>query len=69
MTVKDFLLTTEDINLASIAKKMYPTNKSAATYLNRKLRETDGRSFTEKDAENAIKVLASIAGDISKIKN
>lgn len=69
MTVKEFLLTTDALNLTSIAKKMYPTNKAAASYLNRKLQGTDGRSFTDKDAGLAIIVLKSLVKDIEDINN
>lgn len=64
MTVKEFLLTCDSIKLAPIAKLMYPTNASADTYLNRKLKGSDGRSFTKKDAERAIAVLKDLSGTI-----
>lgn len=50
--------------MATIAKAIYPTNAAAASYLNRKLKETDGRSFNEKDAIKAIQVLTDLAKDI-----
>lgn len=67
MTVKDFLLTAGEIKLAAIAKKMYPSNASADTYLNRKLKGSDSRSFTKKDAETAISVLKELSITISSL--
>ncbi|WP_285011242.1 hypothetical protein [Pedobacter faecalis] len=67
MTVKEFLLATDDIKLASIAKKMYPTNVSADTYLNRKLKGTDGRPFTKKDAEKALTILKELSITINNL--
>lgn len=61
MTVKEFLLTTNIINNGELARLMYPGNqKSAHTYLSRKLSEKDGRTFTKKDAEKALSVLKQL---------
>lgn len=58
MTVKEYLLTTTDINLAELARKMWPTNKNAKSYLSRKL--SGDRPFTDKDAVLARKVLIEL---------
>ena len=61
MTVEEFLKTEKGINLAPIASKMYPNNKSANTYLVNKLNKNDNRKFTEKDAELALKALKELS--------
>ena len=61
MTVEEFLKTEKGINLAQIASKMYPNNKSANTYLVNKLNKNDNRKFTEKDAELALKALKELS--------
>ncbi|QPH40546.1 hypothetical protein [Pedobacter endophyticus] len=67
MSVKEFLLTCDKLNIAKIAIAMYPTNASAASYLKNKLNGTNGRSFTEKDAFKAIRILHSLAAEIKNI--
>jgi hypothetical protein len=68
MDVKEFLLTSKELNLSSIAGLMWPTNKRAASYLSRKLNGLDSRSFTEKDAELAFKVLKDLGQRIEQLK-
>jgi hypothetical protein len=68
MIVKEFLLTSKEINLTAIALKMYPTNKGAQSYLSRKLNGIDNRTFTKKDAELALKVLNDLGTEISNLK-
>lgn len=63
MTVKEFLETSDQILLKGVAKKMYPTNADAASYLVRKLKGT-GRPFTKGDAEKAIAVLKELSSTI-----
>jgi hypothetical protein len=69
MEIKEFLLTTESLNLTGIAKLMWPSNKSAKTYLSKKLNGLDGRTFTDKDAALALKALNELADDIKKLKH
>lgn len=61
MTVEEFLKTESILNLAEIARRMYPNNKSANTYLINKLNGNDNRSFTKKDTERALKVLKELS--------
>lgn len=67
MKVEEFLKTEKTINLAQIAFKMYPNNKSANTYLINKLNGNDNRKFTKKDSEKALSVLKEICADIRKL--
>jgi hypothetical protein len=68
MNVKEFLLTRKEINLSGIAELMWPTNKSAASYLSRKLNGLDNRTFTQKDAELALRVLKDLGVSIDDLK-
>jgi hypothetical protein len=68
MKVEDYLKNEPPIKLAFIANKMYPEHKYAATTLNNKLKNVDGRKFTKQDSELAILVLKNICNDINKIK-
>lgn len=68
MNVKDFLLSSKELNLSGIAELMWPTNKKAASYLSRKLHGLDNRSFTAKDAELALKVLNELGVKIKELK-
>jgi hypothetical protein len=68
MNVKDFLLSSKELNLSGIAELMWPSNKSAASYLSRKLHGLDNRVFTEKDAELALKVLKELGVKIGDLK-
>jgi len=68
MTVKEFLLTNKIINNGELARLMYPGNqKSAHTYLSRKLSESDGRVFTSKDAQKALDVLKSLGIEVTSL--
>lgn len=67
MKVEEFLKTEKTINLAQVAFKMYPNNKSANTYLINKLNGNDNRKFTKKDSEKALSVLKEICADIRKL--
>jgi hypothetical protein len=68
MTVKEFLLTNKIINNGELARLMYPGNQSSAhTYLSRKLSESDGRVFTDKDAKKALEALKSLGIEISSL--
>jgi hypothetical protein len=68
MDVKEFLLTTKEINLTAIAQLMWPENKTAKTYLSKKLHGLDNRVFTDKDAELALKVLKDLGERIDGLK-
>jgi hypothetical protein len=66
MKIKEYLMTTDEINVAYVARQMFPSNKSAHTYISRKLNGTDGRSWTQKDEDSA-KVILNQLGE--KLKN
>jgi hypothetical protein len=68
MKVKEFLMTSKEINLKGIAELMWPSNASANTYLSKKLNGLDGRTFTDKDAELALKVLKELGQSIKTLK-
>lgn len=68
MTVEEFLKTDKSVNLAPIAQKMYPNNKSANTYLTNKLNNNDNRKFTRKDAELALKALKELSIKIIELE-
>lgn len=55
MEVLEYLKTTKELNLATLAFKMWPNHKSADTYLNVKLKGT--RPWTEKDESKAAEIL------------
>ncbi|MDB5240069.1 MAG: hypothetical protein JWP57_694 [Spirosoma sp.] len=65
MDVKDFLKTNKDINLSELAQKMWPNNKSAKTYLSRKI--NGERPFTRKDAELAKRVLGELGVTLTSL--
>ncbi|MGU3377376.1 hypothetical protein [Chryseobacterium sp. M5A1_1a] len=67
MTVEDYLKNHCKVDLTHIASKMWPTNKNAAAYLSRKLNNADGRTFTKKDSENALKVLKELSLELSNL--
>lgn len=68
MKVKQYLLTQDAISLAYVAKKMWPTNKSANTYLTIKLLGKDpGRQWTVKDEENARKALHDLGIELTNL--
>lgn len=65
MTAKDFLINTTALNLSSIAKAMWPNNKTAPMYLDKKLK--DIRPWTKKDELRCIEILKALAVDIAAI--
>lgn len=67
MDVKEFLLTSKELNLSGIAELMWPSNKGAASYLSRKLHGIDNRTFTQKDSELALKVLKDLGVRIDSL--
>jgi hypothetical protein len=67
-SIKEFLKNETDINVFSIAHKMWPNNKGAHVYLSKKLNGLDNRVFTPKDAELALKVLKELGVKINELK-
>ena len=65
MKAKDLLLNEPAINASVIANKMWPTNKSAKTYMSRKL--NGDRPWTDKDEQKAIEVLNELAERIKAL--
>lgn len=63
MNVEEYLKTSKLINISEIARKMYPGNKDAPSYLLRKLSGKD-RPFTVKDAKLAYDVLKALGEDL-----
>lgn len=71
MDFKEYLKTQTDFQLSALARLMWPDNKTADTYLSKKLNELDGRKFTDKDeieARKALKILGVKLVDNSKKK-
>lgn len=56
MNVKEYLLSGA-VNLSELASEMYPNNKTARIYLNKKLQGKHNQTFTHKDAEKALKII------------
>lgn len=67
-SIKEFLKNEKDINVYSIAHKMWPNNKGAHVYLSKKLNGLDNRVFTSKDAELALKVLKDLGVRIKTLE-
>ena len=67
MKVEDYLKNEPLVKLSYIAKKMYD-HKYASTTLNNKLKNVDGRKFTDEDSKLALSVLKEICADIRKLK-
>lgn len=67
MTVKNYLKENKAVSISEVAKIMFPKNKTAKSYLSKKLNEKDGFTFTTKDSENALKALKELYGDISDL--
>ncbi len=67
MTAKEYLLSDKcEVKSESIAKRMYPTNKNANSYLSRKLAGKSGRSWTDKDEQKALKAFEDLAISLPK---
>lgn len=67
MTVKEYLLESDMVMLKGIAKKMYPNNADAPSYLTRKLNNSSGRTFTKADAKKALEALKNEQNVIDKL--
>ena len=66
MTVPEFLSKEGNLlNLSAVANAMWPKNKTARIYLDKKLRGM--RKWSKKDDELALSVLKSLAVDISEL--
>lgn len=65
MKAKDFLINDPSINTGFIASEMWPTNRSAKTYMSRKL--NGERPWTEKDEDKAKEVLNHLADRIKEV--
>ena len=69
MSAKEFLQNEKTLNLSAIAEKMWPENKSAKSYLARKLGGSESsRPWTAADEVLAQKVLTELAIRINEIK-
>lgn len=71
MTLKEFLNANPIVDKSSLAKLMWPENKSAKSKLYNKLSEnivgTGKQRVTEKDFEDAKTVLRKLADEIYKL--
>ena len=71
MDLKKFLENNPIINTSQLAKEMWPDNKSARSKLSNKLNEnvvgTGKQRITEKDFEDAKRVLNTLADEIKKL--
>lgn len=65
MDVKDFLKSNKTLNLSEVATLMWPNNKSAKTYLSRKL--NGERPFTKKDALRAKAILTQLGVELTEL--
>lgn len=66
MTVQEFLTKEGSlINLSAVAKAMWPKNKTARIYLDKKLK--GGRKWTEKDTALALVALKSLSVDLQEL--
>lgn len=66
MGVQEFLKNTKDINLTQLARKMWPNNADAESYLIRKV--NGQRPFTRKDADLAKKYLKELGVQINSLE-
>lgn len=67
MDYKEYLLNQSAINLAYIAGKMWPTNKSAKTYLSMKLNDNGGRTWTTKDNDLAKRAINELGEELKNL--
>lgn len=67
MTVEEYLKENKAVSVSEVAKIMFPKNKTAKSYLSKKLNRRDGFVFTTKDAESALEALKKIYGNIDSL--
>lgn len=67
MTVEEYLKTNKAVNISEVAKILYPKNKTAKSYLSKKLNKKDGMQFTINDAEKAMEALKTLYGNINEL--
>jgi len=67
MTVEEYLKTSKAVNISEVAKILYPKNKTAKSYLSKKLNKKDGFKFNLVDAENALEALKKLYGNINDL--
>lgn len=67
MTVEEYLKTNKAVNISEVAKLLYPKNKTAKSYLSKKLNKKDGMQFTITDAEKAMEALKTLYGNINEL--
>lgn len=60
MTVEQYLKENKAVNVSEVAKIMFPKNKTAKSYLSKKLNRKDGFEFTKKDAETALDAIKKL---------
>ena len=65
MTVEKYLKENKAVSVSEVAKRMFPKNKTAKSYLSKKLNKKDGFKFTLADAEKALEALKKIYGNIN----
>lgn len=66
MKVKEYLISEDALNLSVIARRMWPKNSDAKTYLSRKL--NDKLPWTKGDTEKAKSVLKDLGADIQNLE-
>lgn len=65
MKAMEYLKNSRAINASVIAEKMWPTNKTAKSYMSRKL--NGERPWTDKDEQLAIKVLHDLGVELTSL--
>lgn len=65
MTAMEYLKSSRAINASAIAEKMWPSNKTAKSYMSRKL--NGERPWTDKDEQLAIKVLHELGVELTSL--
>lgn len=65
MKAMDYLKNSRAINASVIAERMWPKNKTAKSYMSRKL--NGERPWTAKDEQLAIKVLHDLGVELSEL--
>lgn len=66
-SLEKYLKENKAVSVSEVAKLMYPKNKTAKSYLSKKLNKKDGFKFTLVDAENALEALKTLYGNINDL--